>query len=309
MNAGVVWDDLIVDSTLYLGIHASFTAKEDLYDVLTGDILRYCNVLQVFFSSPRSLKGPRCLSKEDAKRSKAYMEDYSIKLFSHFPYIANFAKRDCSEALSRMDAEIEQLSYLVPYRDGRSRGAVVIHPGSASALEEKGVTKDMEEALSRVIGNLRTLGNEKLRYVAIENAAGEGSKLCSTLDELERVSNELPAVQFCLDTAHAFGAGMCRFYTREEVRTFFTEWDRRIGLKRLACIHLNDSLAPFGGRRDQHQRIGRGWIWGDELSGLCELLYIAGTKGIPLIGESSIDAYNDIPLLRSLYECEVVVRQ
>ena len=36
------------------------------------------------------------------------------------------------------------------------------------------------------------------------------------------------------------------------------EFDRVIGLKKLLCFHLNDSLKPWGSRVDRHAHIGRG---------------------------------------------------
>src|ERR1019366_5004365 len=100
-------NELIVDSSLYLGVHTGFTAKDDLYDVLTGDIIENCNVLQVFFGSPRSLAGVRRIAKDDARKSRDYMLEYDIKIFSHLPYIANFAREDSKDALNRLGSEIE----------------------------------------------------------------------------------------------------------------------------------------------------------------------------------------------------------
>ena len=40
----------------------------------------------------------------------------------------------------------------------------------------------------------------------------------------------------------------------------FREFDRIIGLHRLAAIHLNDSKAGRGSRVDRHEHIGKGKI-------------------------------------------------
>ena len=47
----------------------------------------------------------------------------------------------------------------------------------------------------------------------MENAAGEGNKIASTLEEMRDIIEEVPVnlrpqVKVCIDTAHAFGAGL-----------------------------------------------------------------------------------------------------
>ncbi|PYL06758.1 MAG: deoxyribonuclease IV, partial [Verrucomicrobia bacterium] len=44
------------------------------------------------------------------------------------------------------------------------------------------------------------------------------------------------------------------------VRKMFGNFDRVIGLDRLAAIHLNDSKTPRGSRVDRHEHIGKGKI-------------------------------------------------
>lgn len=43
------------------------------------------------------------------------------------------------------------------------------------------------------------------------------------------------------------------------------EFDRIIGLERLKAIHLNDSLTPFGAKKDRHEKIGKGQIGWDAI--------------------------------------------
>jgi len=65
------------------------------------------------------------------------------------------------------------------------------------------------------------------------------------------------AVGFCLDTAHAWGAG----YHLEDagrVRRFLDRVDSILGLAAVKLWHLNDTSRLRGSRRDQHQHLGRG---------------------------------------------------
>jgi deoxyribonuclease IV len=63
----------------------------------------------------------------------------------------------------------------------------------------------------------------------------------------------------CLDTAHVFAAGY-DIGSEAGVKKTFRQFDRIIGLDRLAAIHLNDSKTARGSRVDRHQHIGKGQI-------------------------------------------------
>ena len=36
------------------------------------------------------------------------------------------------------------------------------------------------------------------------------------------------------------------------------EFDAKVGLERLRCIHVNDSKVPLGANRDHHANLGKG---------------------------------------------------
>jgi deoxyribonuclease-4 len=48
--------------------------------------------------------------------------------------------------------------------------------------------------------------------------------------------------------------------TREGWLETIAEFDRTVGLSRLAAIHVNDSKKPRGSRVDRHEHIGKGTI-------------------------------------------------
>jgi deoxyribonuclease-4 len=102
--------------------------------------------------------------------------------------------------------------------------------------------------------------------VVLENAAGNGAGLGVDVTELASIAEAVDArgipserVGFCLDTAHAWGAGID---LADPARTdaFLGEFDAQIGLDRLVMIHLNDSKAELGSRLDRHEHVGAGRI-------------------------------------------------
>jgi deoxyribonuclease-4 len=108
-------------------------------------------------------------------------------------------------------------------------------------------------------------GDAPARLV-LENSAGAGWGLGMDLDELARIADTLDGcgvaadrVGFCLDTAHAWGAGI-DVGSPDAIDAFLAGFDARIGLDRLVMVHLNDSRSELGSRLDRHEHLGAGRI-------------------------------------------------
>jgi len=157
----------------------------------------------------------------------------------------------------------------------------------------------------------------KRRLVILENAAGEGNKIGSNLKEIaeiyKRIPNNLkPQVKVCIDTAHAYGAGLYDWGIVSEVERFYTDFDKIIGLDHLGLFHLNDSRcsdskgknAFFGSHKDRHENLGLGYVFSDDINpltdkqllsqesrcdGLKKFLLMARKHSIPIIGEPPKD--------------------
>jgi deoxyribonuclease-4 len=177
-----------------------------------------------------------------------------LSIFAHANYLINLAStnplfhgnsiRALSEELTRAD----QLE--LPF--------LVLHPGAHRGDGE-------EAALEKVIASLdrlyRQIPKTKAK-IALETTAGQGSCLGHRFEHLAYIMNNVREPErlcVCLDTAHIFAAGYdigSAFGVRKTLR----EFDRKIGLDRLAAIHLNDSKSGCGSRVDRHEHIGKGKI-------------------------------------------------
>jgi deoxyribonuclease-4 len=111
--------------------------------------------------------------------------------------------------------------------------------------------------------------------LVLENSAGGGFGLGTNVTELAEIAEAVAAsgiaaerIGFCLDTAHAWAAGvdLCR---PDATDAFLAEFDARIGIERLVMIHLNDSKSALGSRLDRHEHLGAGRIGA---TGLAHLL-------------------------------------
>ena len=124
---------------------------------------------------------------------------------------------------------------------------------------------------------------EQTTTVLIETMSGQGSEIGGTFEEVAAILTEAGSPEHlgvCLDTCHVFAAG---YDIKNDLEGVLTEFDQRIGLKRLKALHLNDSLQPLGSHRDRHAAIGRGEIGLDALRrivrhpALCKLPMILET--------------------------------
>jgi deoxyribonuclease IV len=102
--------------------------------------------------------------------------------------------------------------------------------------------------------------------LVLENSAGSGGGLGTSVDELAGIAAGLSGlgipderVGFCLDTAHAWGAGI-DMGSPAAIEDLVGAFDDRIGLRRLVMVHLNDSRSELGSRTDRHEHLGAGRI-------------------------------------------------
>ena len=140
---------------------------------------------------------------------------------------------------------------------------VNVHAGShRGAGVEAGVAR-LVDGLSRALAELPDAPDAPL--AVIENSSGGGDTIGVSLEQLATVLESAGArgldgrIAFCLDTAHLWGAGY-DVGDPAEIDRVLAEFDRMLGLDRLAMIHLNDSSSELGSRSDRHAHLGDGRI-------------------------------------------------
>jgi len=111
-----------------------------------------------------------------------------------------------------------------------------------------------------------TAATDDRPILVLENSAGSGYGLGVDVQELGAIADAIRAqgvpderIGFCLDTAHAWAAGI-DLSAPGGVDSFLEAFDRRIALERLVMVHLNDSRVELGARHDRHEHIGAGRI-------------------------------------------------
>ena len=177
-----------------------------------------------------------------------------LSIFAHANYLINLAATNPQF----LENSIRALSEELIRADQLELPFLVLHPGAhLGAGEEAGLEK-IAESIGRVFQKIPRVKTK----IALETTAGQGSCLGHRFEQIACLIDNVREPErlcVCLDTAHVFAAGY-DIGNEAGVKKTFREFDRLIGLDRLAAIHVNDSKTARGSRVDRHQHIGKGQI-------------------------------------------------
>ena len=211
---------------------------------------RRCEAIQVFNQSPRQWR-PTRWKPDDVAAFRELMQAGPISSVTiHAVYLINPATKD--REMRRKSAA----SLIHALRMGDEIGAdgVVLHPGST-------VGEPHEEALPRVGEMLSHALSESERCsLLLENTAGAGNTLGRSFEELRELVDLAGGdkrVGLCLDSCHMLASGF-DIRTGDKLAEVIDRCVRIVGLRRLRCLHVNDSQAPLGSNRDRHAPPGDG---------------------------------------------------
>lgn len=210
------------------------------------------NAMQIFTKQASRWAEREC---DDAERStfRAAVADAALTaLNAHDSYLINLASPDAALRARSIASFIYELRRC----ESLGLGALVSHPGNFMDDRASGIARNAEaitEALNEVPGRVRIL---------LETTAGSGTALGASFEELAVIIDRVPKrlrrrVGVCIDTAHIFAAGYDIASKYDDVMAQFGDV---IGFARLGAMHLNDSKATLGSRKDRHELIGEGAI-------------------------------------------------
>ena len=209
-------------------------------------------VMQVFPQSPRQWRYPEANAERSAAFGRAWPASPVVRrVLCHAPYLINLGSAD-------------------PDLYARSSACLAENLGAAAAMGAAGLVvhlgshlgAGLEARLPAIATGLRAALDRSGCRLLLENTAGAGGTIGRSFEELARVigaAGDDPRLGVCLDTQHAWAAGMS-FGTVAAADALVAEIDRTVGLERLACLHLNDSKVVQGAGVDRHDNVGRGHI-------------------------------------------------
>jgi deoxyribonuclease-4 len=250
--------------------------------------------VQVFADNPTAWKRragpPRGL---DAFRSRLAELDIA-PVAVHASYLVNLAGPDPAFRASSIDVLAGEMAAAAGY----GARIVNVHTGSHRDTSVGAGIERIATAVAEVLRRARraaaggsrraaTGGTEPI--LTLENAAGGGWSVGSTIEELAAIAERAAALGvaesrlgFCLDVAHAWGAGVA-MDDPDAIDAWLGAFDRELGLERLAMIHLNDSRSERGSRTDRHEHVGAGRIGP---RGLAHVLRHPRLQDVPFVLET-----------------------
>lgn len=213
------------------------------------------NSFAMFLKSQRKWQSPE-MKDEDAAvfRELCEREGYDPRrnVLPHGSYLVNLANADIEKAKQAYDCFIDDLRRC----EALNIGLYNFHPGSTLGQEKKVAWLNIANAINRC--------HRETSFVKtiLENMSGQGRIIGSTFEDLAGIIalvKDKSRVGVCLDTCHSFAAGY-DLRTEECFNATLETFDQVVGMKYLSGMHLNDSKAPLGAKRDLHQNIGLGFL-------------------------------------------------
>lgn len=285
-----------------VGCHVGFSGK--ISDTVWTAINHGMYTLQFFLGNPHSFNRSK-ITDGDITETLKLLKKFPIKIFSHFPYVANLAGSVSSLAWKddlnqnnktlKLLKSLEYELHIISLFESCS-GGVVIHPGSFPDRNEGLLT------IAKSINKINFSTNSKL---ILENSAGQGTSLATTLQELKTIIDNVTKkehIGVCIDTCHLYAYGEYDLSKTEEITRLFLDFDSIIGLKYFSLLHLNDSTQPLKSCKDRHACLTTGCIWKENIDSLITLLNICKKHNIPIVLETHGIDMITLSMLQNSYD-------
>ena len=231
------------------------------------------NAFQYFPKNPRGLT-LKDFNSLDAEACAKYCLDKGLVSIGHAPYPLNLAAGEDLRAIM-----VAALINGLEIANACGSLGLVVHFGKFNGQDPLEGYKNILQILNKTL--MQWHGKA---LILIENQAGGGNQMGTTLEELTQIRalSDFPEkIGFCLDTCHAFASGL---WTGDNWSELEAKGDKLGYWQQLKAIHLNDSVYPSGKFRDRHANIGKGYIGDDRFR---VFINSASVKDIALILETA----------------------
>lgn len=257
---------------LIIGSHVSFNKEGQLLGCVKEALSYGANTFMYYTGAPQNTNRV-VIDKELTKAGMKLMEESGINpsdIIVHAPYIINLANPTSDDfAANFLRQEVNRCKQL---------GAkyLVLHPGSHVGTGTDLGIKKIIDGLNKVITKDQNV------FICLETMAGKGSEVGHTFEQVKEIIDGVSykdKIRVCMDTCHISDAG----YDITDFDTVLDDFDKIIGLDKLACMHINDSKNEKGAKKDRHENFGYGNLGFDNL---IKIIYNKRLENIPKILET-----------------------
>jgi deoxyribonuclease IV len=209
-----------------------------------------CDAIQIFPQSPRAWR-PTAYSNADFVEFREAMDASRLSsVVIHAIYLINCASKE-REVRANSRAALE---HALRVGEGIGADGVVLHAGARKGEPHGPSLKRAAKELARALDRSESCP------ILLENTAGTQGPLGRNIAELAELIDGAGGgdrLGACLDSCHLLAAGY-GISTPEGLAEVIDEFDSKVGLDRLRCLHVNDSKVPLGANVDRHAPLGRG---------------------------------------------------
>jgi deoxyribonuclease-4 len=266
---------------LKIGSHVSFNKDTQLVGSINEAISYNSNCFMIYTGAPQNTNRSdiddniTINAHNLLKQLKIDLNDIIV----HAPYIINLSNNN-DDRMRRFT--IDFLSEEIRRCERLGITKLVLHPGSHVGLGE-------EIGLKNTIDGLNSVLNENTKInICIETMSGKGTEIGYKIDHLKYIIDNVKykdKIMICLDTCHLNDAG----YDIKNFDLILDEIDNKIGIDKIACIHINDSKNNISDKKDRHANIGFGTLGFDTL---INIIHNKRLDNIPMILETPyVDDY------------------
>lgn len=260
---------------LLIGSHVSFKSSEQLLGSVKEAISYNSTCFMFYTGAPQNTK--RCkLDYDLTLKAVNLLHENNISvenLVIHAPYIINLANNLNKDkylfSINFLSEEINRANML-----GIKR--VVLHPGCFTSLS-------LDDGINNIINALNLVIKPNLDVsICLETMAGKGTEVGFKLEHIKKIIDGVKykdKLMVCLDTCHLNDAG----YDMSNFDKFLDDFDNIIGIEKIGCVHVNDSLNVLSSKKDRHANIGYGTIGFDSL---IKIIYNDRLENVPKILET-----------------------
>lgn len=260
---------------LIIGSHVSFNNKKQLLGSVEEAISYNANTFMIYTGGAQSTMRSVINDELTYEGYKLMLENNinAKNVIVHAPYIVNLANRsDKNKYDFYIDFFIKELDRC----KALGLDKIVLHPGSATTCTK-------EEAIENIVHGINLVYKSTTNtMILLEFMSGKGTEVGTSIDELKAIIDKIEdknRIGVCLDTCHMNDAGI----DISKIDEFLDEFDSKIGIDKIKCFHINDSMNPIGSHKDRHANIGYGTIG---FNNLLNVVYNKRLEGIPFILET-----------------------
>ena len=260
---------------LIIGSHVSFNNKKQLLGSVEEAISYNANTFMIYTGGAQSTMRSAINDELTYEGYKLMLENNinTKNVIVHAPYIVNLAnKSDKTKYDFYIDFFIKELDRCKML----GLDKIVLHPGSATTCSK-------EEAIENIAHGINLVYKSTTNtMILLEFMAGKGTEVGTSIDELKAIIDKIDdkdRIGVCLDSCHMNDAGV----DISKIDDFLDEFDSKIGIDKIKCFHINDSMNQINSHKDRHANIGYGTIG---FNNLLNIVYNKRLEGIPFILET-----------------------